>query len=70
MGCSGKLLLIHGTGDDNVHPQNTIRLLQALIDAGRPVDLMLYPNKRHGIRGVEARIHLFNRIVAYLEENL
>jgi dipeptidyl-peptidase-4 len=69
-GLSGKLLLVHGTGDDNVHPQNTTRLLRELIDAGRPVDLMLYPNKRHGIRGAEDRIHLFNKIVAYLEENL
>jgi dipeptidyl-peptidase-4 len=66
----GRLLVIHGSGDDNVHPQNTIQLLQALIDAGKPVDLMLYPNKRHGIRGTEARVHLFSKILAYLEQHL
>jgi dipeptidyl-peptidase-4 len=67
---TGKLLLIHGTGDDNVHPQNTTRMLHEAVAAGKSVDLMLYPNKRHGIRGNPSRIDLFNRIVAYLEANL
>ena len=69
-GLQGRLLVMHGTGDDNVHVQNTTQLLQALIAEGKPVDLMLYPNKRHGIRGKEARVHLFGKILTYLEEHL
>lgn len=66
----GRLLVMHGSGDDNVHPQNTTQLIQALIEAGKPVDLMIYPNKRHSIRGTEARVHLFSKILSYLEEHL
>jgi dipeptidyl-peptidase-4 len=66
----GRLLVMHGTGDDNVHPQNTTQLIQALIEAGKPVDLMLYPNKTHSIRGKDARVHLFSKILRYLEEHL
>jgi dipeptidyl-peptidase-4 len=66
----GRLLIVHGTHDDNVHPQNTTQAVQAFIEAGKPVDMMLYPNKRHGIRGTEQRTHLFNKIIAYLKEHL
>jgi dipeptidyl-peptidase 4 len=59
---SGRLLLVHGTGDDNVHMQNTVQLIQALITADKPYDLQLYPRKTHGIAGKAARAHLFNRI--------
>jgi dipeptidyl-peptidase-4 len=55
----GSLLLAHGTSDDNVHLQNTIQMTDALIKAGKPFRLMLYPNKTHGISGPEARTHLF-----------
>ncbi len=55
----GSLLLVHGTSDDNVHMQNTIQMTDALIKAGKPFRLMLYPNKTHGISGPEARTHLF-----------
>ncbi len=55
----GVLLLAHGTSDDNVHLQNTIQMTDALIKAGKPFRLMLYPNKTHGISGPEARTHLF-----------
>jgi dipeptidyl-peptidase-4 len=66
----GDLLLIHGSHDDNVHPQNTFRLLDALIEHGRPIDLMLYPDKTHSIYGGTARTHLFQKFVRYLEEHL
>ena len=56
----GSLLLVHGTSDDNVHLQNTIQMSDALIKAGKPYRLMLYPNKTHGISGPEARKHLFH----------
>jgi dipeptidyl-peptidase 4 len=56
----GSLLLVHGTSDDNVHLQNTIQMSDALIKAGKPFRLMLYPNKTHGIAGPETRSHLFH----------
>ena len=58
----GHLLLVHGTSDDNVHPQNTFQMVQALITAGKQFDLMLYPQKTHGIAGPAARTDLYTRI--------
>jgi dipeptidyl-peptidase-4 len=69
----GRLLLVHGTGDDNVHIENTIQFIQKLIDAHLPYDLQLYPRKTHSIAGADARTHLYTRILAqfqaYLGEN-
>lgn len=69
---SGRLLLVHGTGDDNVHMENTIQFIQKLIEAQLPYDLQLYPRKTHSIAGPDARTHLYTRILAqfeaYLEE--
>lgn len=67
---SGRLLIVHGTSDDNVHMQNTVEMINALIDAGKPFDLQLYPRKTHGIAGTKARTHLFHRIQRHFEENL
>ena len=53
----GRLLLFHGTYDDNVHPQNTWRLVNELIDAGIPFDLGVYPMRKHGFRDSAARLH-------------
>ena len=53
------LLLVAGTGDDNVHWQNTLQFIQALINADEPYQLLVYPNKTHGISGPAARTHLF-----------
>jgi dipeptidyl-peptidase-4 len=58
----GKLLEVHGTGDDNVHFQNTVQMAQALINAGKQFDLMIYPGKTHGISGTAASNHLFHMI--------
>jgi len=66
----GRLLLVHGTGDDNVHMENSVQFLQKLIEAGIPYDLQIYPRKTHSIAGAEVRRHLFNRIVAHFEEYL
>jgi dipeptidyl-peptidase 4 len=67
---SGQLLIVHGTSDDNVHMQNTISMINALINAGKPFDLQLYPRKTHGIAGSAARTHLFHRIQRHFEEHL
>lgn len=53
------LLLVAGTGDNNVHWQNTLQFVQALIHADKPYQLLVYPNKTHGISGPPARTHLF-----------
>lgn len=58
----GALLLVHGTGDDNVHFQNSMQMINALIKAGKPFQLMIYPNKTHSISGSDARDHLFHII--------
>jgi dipeptidyl-peptidase 4 len=67
---TGRLLLIHGTQDDNVHPQNTIQLVHALIENNKQFDLMLYPGKTHGISGAAENIHLYTMIYQFLERNL
>jgi dipeptidyl-peptidase-4 len=63
----GRLLEVHGTSDDNVHLQNTLQMVNALINAGVPYDLQLYPRKTHGIAGKAARTHLFDRIQEHFE---
>jgi dipeptidyl-peptidase 4 len=66
----GRLLLVHGTGDDNVHFENTIQYIQKLIEADLPYDLQLYPRKTHSIAGAEARTQLYQRILAHFEQYL
>jgi dipeptidyl-peptidase-4 len=66
----GALLLVHGTSDDNVHFQNSIQMINALIDAGKPFQLMVYPNKTHSIAGKDARVHLFTMIQEHFEREL
>jgi len=63
----GRLLLVQGTGDDNVHIENTVQFVQKLIEAGIPYDLQIYPRKTHSIAGPDARTHLYNRILAQFE---
>ncbi|RMG67277.1 MAG: S9 family peptidase [Calditrichaeota bacterium] len=67
---SGKLLLVHGTYDDNVHLQNSIQMIDRLIDAGKQFRLMVYPGQRHGIAATSDRVHLFNMMLDFLNENL
>jgi dipeptidyl-peptidase-4 len=63
----GHVLLVHGTGDDNVHMENTVQFVQRLIEAGIPYDLQIYPRKTHSIAGPDVRTHLYNRILAQFE---
>ena len=66
----GALLLVHGTGDDNVHFQNSVQVINALISAGKQFRLMIYPNKTHSISGKDARVHLFTMIEEHFEREL
>ena len=66
----GNYLLIHGTGDDNVHFQNSIEMVTALQKANKQFDFMMYPNKNHAIYGGNTRYHLFKLLTDYVEENL
>ncbi len=67
---TGDLLLVHGTGDDNVHFQNTVQLANALQAANKQFDLMIYPNRTHSIAGGNTTVHLFTMITDWLVENL
>ena len=66
----GALLLVHGTSDDNVHFQNSIQMINALINSGKQFRLMVYPNKTHSIAGKDARVHLFTMIEEHFEKEL
>ena len=66
----GHLLLAHGTGDDNVHLENTVQFVQKLIEAGIPYDLQIYPRKTHSFSGNDVRMHLYARILAHFERYL
>jgi len=67
----GAYLLVHGTGDDNVHVQNTTRMINALVAANKQFDLFMYPDRAHGIyRGKNTRLHLYNKMTAFIDENL
>jgi len=63
----GKLLLIHSTADDNVHPQNSMYYANALIDAGIDFEMFIYPNKNHSLLGTKTREHLYTRIIRFLQ---
>jgi len=65
---SGRLLLVHGTYDDNVHPQNAWRFMDALIEAGITFDAMIYPMQKHGI--VAGRQHLYQTMLEFWKRNL
>jgi dipeptidyl-peptidase-4 len=66
----GNLLLIHGTGDDNVHLQNSIQFQEALIQAGKQFDSFFYPDKNHSIPGAKHRHHLYTQMFKFVLENL
>ena len=67
---AGALLLIHGSGDDNVHFANTLSLVDQLYRAGKPYDLQVYPNLKHGIDTKAARTHLYSRIAEHFIRTL
>ena len=69
-GIKGKLLLVAGTADDNVHYQNTIEFAEALVQAGVQFRMMSYNNRNHGIRGGNTTMHLYTMFDEFLKENL
>ena len=67
----GDYLLIHGTGDDNVHVQNSMRMANALIEANKDFEYFVYPDRSHGIyEGKNTRIHLYEKMTKFIEKNL
>jgi dipeptidyl-peptidase-4 len=66
----GNLLLIHGTADDNVHLQHTMFLIEKLVQYNINYDLLLYPGKKHGTRGVKSRYNLYKNITDFIYQNL
>ena len=70
-GLQGKLLVVHGSGDDNVHSQGTERLVNRLIALGKPFDAMIYPNRTHSIsEGPGTTLHIYKLIARYFMTNL
>ena len=69
-GIKGKLLLVHGTADDNVHYRNTIEFAEAMVQAGVQFRMMTYNNRNHGIRGGNTTKHLYTMFEEFLAENL
>ena len=66
----GKLLLVHGSADDNVHFQNTMRMVEALVQANKQFDWAVYPDKNHGIYGGKTREQLYNKMTQFILNNL
>jgi dipeptidyl-peptidase-4 len=69
-GLTARYLLVHGTGDDNVHPQNTIQLANRLIAAGKVFQMMLYPNRTHALDGGSTHAQLFTTLTRFVLEDL
>ncbi len=69
-GLKGEYLLIHGTGDDNVHVQNSMELAEELVQANKQFEMQFYPDKNHGIYGGNTTFHLYTRMTHFIMENL
>ena len=67
----GDYLLIHGTGDDNVHVQNSMQMINALVKANKEFDFFAYPDRAHGIyKGENTRLHLFKKMTTFIDRSL
>lgn len=66
----GRLLLVHGSADDNCHVQNTLEYADRLVEANKQFDMQIYTNKNHSIKGGNARMHLYTRITEFFLNNL
>lgn len=66
----GKLLLIHGSADDNVHVQNSMDLAELLVQRDIPFDMAVYTDKNHSIYGGKTRDHLYKKMISYLRTHL
>ncbi|MDT8413832.1 MAG: S9 family peptidase [Flavobacteriaceae bacterium] len=66
----GAFLLVHGSADDNVHVQNTMQMVEALIQANKQFDWAIYPDKNHGIFGGNTRLQLYHKMTDFIKNNL
>jgi dipeptidyl-peptidase 4 len=66
----GNFLLVHGTADDNVHVQNSMKMVEALVQANKQFDWAIYPDKNHGIYGGKTRLQLYTKMTNFLKEKL
>jgi len=66
----GNYLLVHGSADDNVHVQNTMEMISALVKENKQFDLFIYPDKNHGIYGGNTRYHLYKKMTDFILDNL
>ena len=66
----GDYLLVHGSGDDNVHVQNSMRMIEALVQANKQFDWAIYPDKDHSIKGGNTRLHLYTKMTIFIKNNL
>lgn len=66
----GDFMLVHGSADDNVHVQNSTRLVEALVQANKDFEWLMYPDKNHGIYGGNTRLHLYNKMTNFVRETL
>jgi dipeptidyl-peptidase 4 len=69
-GLTARFMLVYGTGDDNVHPQNSVQLANKLEAAGKPFQMLLYPNRTHSISGGNTQAHLYDSFTRFILENL
>jgi dipeptidyl-peptidase-4 len=69
-GMRARFLLVHGTGDDNVHSQNALALANRMVNANRQFEMLLYPNRTHSISGGMTTVHLYEAFTRFLKENL
>lgn len=66
----GAFLLVHGSADDNVHVQNSMQMIEALIQANKQFDWAIYPDKNHGIFGGNTRLQLYQKMTDFIKNNL
>ena len=66
----GDYLLIHGSGDDNVHVQNSMRMIEELVQANKQFDWAIYPDRNHGIYGGNTRLQLYTKMTNFIKQNL
>ena len=69
-GIRARFMLVHGTGDDNVHPQNSVQLIERMVRADRPLQQLFYPNRTHSISGGNTSAHLYESLSRFIRENL
>jgi dipeptidyl-peptidase 4 len=67
---AGHLLIVYGSYDDNVHPENEQAFIDALVSAGRPFEMMTYPMRKHGITDQPATLHLYRNMLEFWKRNL